>query len=77
MCLPCPITRTPKGLCRDLHYCVGVCPREGYLRLWDLSSRINDQSLTYNVHKPRSDGTGEVVPAAAAAAAAAAGGTPR
>ncbi|KAK0131674.1 NACHT domain- and WD repeat-containing protein 1 [Merluccius polli] len=52
----------PPGLCRDLHYCVGFCGGERYLRLWDFSSRINDQSLTYNVHKPRSDGTQEIVP---------------
>jgi len=40
---------------------VGFCAGERYLRLWDFSSRINDQSLTYNVHKPRSDGTLDVV----------------
>lgn len=51
-----------KGLCRDLHYCVGFCAGERYLRLWDIASRINDQRLTYNVHKPRSDGTQEIVP---------------
>ncbi|CAK6968650.1 RWD domain-containing protein 4 Protein FAM28A [Scomber scombrus] len=51
-----------KGLCFDLHYCLGICSGEKYLRLWDLTSRINDQTLTYNIHKPRSDGTQEVIP---------------
>ncbi|XP_071402446.1 uncharacterized protein [Centroberyx affinis] len=50
------------GLCFDLRFCLGICSGEKYLRLWDLRSRINDQTLTYNVHKPRSDGTAEVVP---------------
>ncbi|XP_076581752.1 uncharacterized protein LOC143317485 [Chaetodon auriga] len=60
------ITRYPgvltKGLCFDLRFCVGVCHGEKYLRLWDLTSRISDQTLTYNIHKLRSDGTEEVIP---------------
>ncbi|XP_042256653.1 uncharacterized protein LOC121889028 [Thunnus maccoyii] len=60
------ITRFPavltKGLCFDLRFCLGICSGEKYLHLWDLTSRINDQSLTYNIHKPRSDGTQEVIP---------------
>ncbi|KAK6323042.1 hypothetical protein J4Q44_G00053810 [Coregonus suidteri] len=49
------------GVCLELRFCVGVCSGERYLRLWDLSSRINDQTLTYNVHKVKSDGTEEVI----------------
>ena len=60
VCLTCG-PPGPKGLCGNLRCCVGVCAGERYLRLWDFSSRINDQSLTYNVHKARSDGTREVV----------------
>ncbi|XP_055012793.1 uncharacterized protein LOC129409895 [Boleophthalmus pectinirostris] len=50
-----------KGLCFDLHLCLGVCFGERYVRLWDLSTRITDQTLTYNVHKSRSDGTKELI----------------
>ncbi|XP_078020258.1 NACHT domain- and WD repeat-containing protein 1 [Epinephelus lanceolatus] len=60
------ITRFPavltKGLCFDLRLCLGICSGEKYLRLWDLTSRINDQALTYNIHKPRSEGTEEIIP---------------
>ncbi|XP_016335060.1 uncharacterized protein LOC107683518 [Sinocyclocheilus anshuiensis] len=49
------------GVCSDLWYCVGFCPRERFLRVWNLGSRINDQTLTYNVHKVHSDGTAEIV----------------
>ncbi|XP_041821593.1 uncharacterized protein LOC121626912 [Chelmon rostratus] len=60
------VTRFPaaltKGLCFDLRLCVGICSGEKYLRLWDLTSRISDQTLTYNIHKLRSDGTEEVIP---------------
>nr|XP_046237578.1 uncharacterized protein si:ch211-212k18.6 [Scatophagus argus] len=51
-----------KGLCFDLRFCLGICNGEKYLRLWDLTTRINDQTLTYNIHKQRSDGTEEVIP---------------
>ncbi|XP_038586012.1 uncharacterized protein LOC119911275 [Micropterus salmoides] len=60
------ITRFPalltKGVCFDLRYCLGICSGEKYLRLWDLTSRISDQTLTYNIYKLRSDGTEEVIP---------------
>eukprot|EP00063_Salmo_salar_P087124 XP_014061959.1 PREDICTED: uncharacterized protein LOC106608527 isoform X2 [Salmo salar] len=49
------------GVCLELRFCVGVCSGERYPRLWDLSSRVNDQTLTYNVHKVKSDGTEEVI----------------
>ncbi|XP_043099106.1 NACHT domain- and WD repeat-containing protein 1 [Puntigrus tetrazona] len=49
------------GVCSDLRYCVGFCPGERCLRMWNLASRINDQTLTYNVHKVHSDGTSEIV----------------
>ncbi|KAJ0006463.1 hypothetical protein NQD34_013736, partial [Periophthalmus magnuspinnatus] len=51
-----------KGLCFDMHLCLGVCSGERYVRLWDLTSRITDQTLTYNIHKSRSDGTKELIP---------------
>ncbi|XP_071334325.1 uncharacterized protein [Trachinotus anak] len=60
------ITRFPgvltKGLCFDLRFCLGICSGEKYLHLWNLTSRISDQTLTYNIHKVRSDGTEEVIP---------------
>ncbi|XP_050970848.1 uncharacterized protein LOC127168239 isoform X2 [Labeo rohita] len=49
------------GVCSDLRYCVGFCLGERFLRMWNLGSRINDQTLTYNVHKAHSDGTAEIV----------------
>lgn len=49
------------GVCLELRFCVGVCSGERYPRLWDLSSRVNDQTLTYNVHKVKRDGTEEVI----------------
>uniref|UniRef100_A0AAV2KL95 RWD domain-containing protein n=1 Tax=Knipowitschia caucasica TaxID=637954 RepID=A0AAV2KL95_KNICA len=50
-----------KGLCYDMGLCLGVCSGERCVRLWDLRSRITDQTLTYNIHKSRSDGTKELV----------------
>ncbi|KAG9347016.1 hypothetical protein JZ751_005943 [Albula glossodonta] len=50
------------GSCFDLRFCLGICNGEKYLRMWNLASRINDQSLTYNVHKVKNDGTAEVIP---------------
>ncbi|XP_064878055.1 uncharacterized protein LOC115117676 [Oncorhynchus nerka] len=49
------------GVCLELRFCVGVCSGERYPRLWDLASRVNDQTLTYNVHKVKRDGTEEVI----------------
>ncbi|KAJ8269670.1 hypothetical protein COCON_G00122770 [Conger conger] len=49
------------GSCFDLRFCLGICNDEKYLRLWNLALRINDQSLTYNVHKVKSDGIAEVI----------------
>ncbi|XP_034712568.1 uncharacterized protein LOC117934738 isoform X2 [Etheostoma cragini] len=57
----CPAVLT-NGLCFDLRFCLGVCSGEKYLRLWDLTSRISDRALTYNIHTLRSEGTEEVVP---------------
>lgn len=51
-----------EGVCFDLRFCLGFCQGERFLRLWNLASRINDQSLTYNTHRVRSDGTQEVIP---------------
>ncbi|XP_070711235.1 uncharacterized protein [Pempheris klunzingeri] len=60
------VTRFPavltKGLCFDLRFCLGICRGEKYLCMWDLTSRISDETLTYNTHKPRSDGTEEIIP---------------
>ncbi|XP_027143899.1 uncharacterized protein LOC109137463 [Larimichthys crocea] len=56
---PAVLTR---GLCFDLRFCLGICSGQKYLHLWDLTSRITDQTLTYNIHKLRSDGTQEVIP---------------
>ncbi len=53
---------SPAGMCLDLRFCLGFCGGERFLRLWNLASRINDQTLTYNTHKTRSDGTVEVIP---------------
>ncbi|XP_073764359.1 uncharacterized protein si:ch211-212k18.6 isoform X5 [Danio rerio] len=49
------------GECSDLRFCVGFCVGERLLRMWNLGSRINDQTLTYNVHKVHIDGTAEIV----------------
>ncbi|XP_052417002.1 uncharacterized protein LOC127961787 isoform X2 [Carassius gibelio] len=49
------------GVCSDLRFCVGFCPGERFLRMWNLGSRINDPTLTYNVHKVHNDGTAEIV----------------
>lgn len=54
----------PLGVCFDLRFCLGICSGEKYLLLWDLTPRIGDQTLTYNIHKLRSDGTEEVIPMA-------------
>ncbi|XP_030018609.1 uncharacterized protein LOC115438877 [Sphaeramia orbicularis] len=51
-----------KGICRHLRFCLGICSGQRYLRLWDLTSRMTDQTLTYNIHKTRSDGTEEIIP---------------
>ncbi|KAG7330095.1 hypothetical protein KOW79_006317 [Hemibagrus wyckioides] len=49
------------GICSDLRFCLGFCMGERHLRLWNLASRINDQSLTYNIHKVQSDGIQEII----------------
>ncbi|TRY69677.1 hypothetical protein DNTS_030265 [Danionella cerebrum] len=49
------------GVCSDLHFCVGFCIGDRFLRVWDLASKINDQTLTFNVHKSRVDGTARIV----------------
>ncbi|KAK3567409.1 hypothetical protein QTP86_019864 [Hemibagrus guttatus] len=49
------------GICSDLRFCLGFCMGEQHLRLWNLASRINDQSLTYNIHKVQSDGIQEII----------------
>ncbi|KAG9274177.1 hypothetical protein AMEX_G11074 [Astyanax mexicanus] len=50
------------GICPDLRFCLGFCSGERYLRLWNLISRINDQTLTYNIHRVQRDGTQEIIP---------------
>ncbi|KAB5579452.1 hypothetical protein PHYPO_G00195220 [Pangasianodon hypophthalmus] len=49
------------GICSDLRFCVGFCMGERYLRVWNLASRINDQSLVYNIHRVQSDGIQEII----------------
>ncbi|KAI4905072.1 hypothetical protein NFI96_016045, partial [Prochilodus magdalenae] len=49
------------GICPDMKFCLGICTGERYIRLWNLASRINDQSLTYNIHRVQSDGTQEII----------------
>ncbi|XP_060102459.1 uncharacterized protein LOC132577048 isoform X2 [Heteronotia binoei] len=39
------------GVCSDLRYCLAFCDGENYLQLWNLASKINDQSLTVTVSK--------------------------
>ncbi|XP_028856386.1 uncharacterized protein LOC114801979 isoform X2 [Denticeps clupeoides] len=51
-----------QGVCFDLRFCVGFCHGERFLRRWNLASRINDTTLTYNVHKVQSDGIREIIP---------------
>ncbi|MBN3301764.1 NWD2 protein, partial [Amia calva] len=50
------------GTCFDLRFCLGVCNNENYLRVWNLASKINDQSLCYNVHRVKGDGIEEIFP---------------
>ncbi|XP_062848885.1 uncharacterized protein LOC134311211 [Trichomycterus rosablanca] len=50
------------GICSDLRFCMGFCMGERYLRLWNLASRINDQTLTYNTHRVPNDGTEKIIP---------------
>ncbi|XP_027025117.2 NACHT domain- and WD repeat-containing protein 1 [Tachysurus fulvidraco] len=49
------------GICSDLRFCVGFCMGERHLRLWNLASRIYDQSLTYNIHKVQSEGIQKII----------------
>ncbi|MBN3291557.1 NWD1 protein, partial [Polypterus senegalus] len=50
------------GTCFDLRYCLAACENENSLRIWNLASKINDQSLTYNVHNSKKhDGTEEII----------------
>ncbi|TSK82214.1 NACHT domain- and WD repeat-containing protein 1 [Bagarius yarrelli] len=49
------------GICPDLRFCLGFCTGERHVRLWNLASRINDQSLTYNIHKVQSDGIQDII----------------
>nr|XP_056711044.1 uncharacterized protein LOC130482358 [Euleptes europaea] len=39
------------GICSDLRYCLAFCDGENYLKLWNLASKINDQSLIVTVSK--------------------------
>lgn len=49
------------GICSDLRFCLAYCVGERYLCLWNLASRINDQSLTYNIHRKQSDGIQNII----------------
>ncbi|KAK6493133.1 hypothetical protein HHUSO_G2632 [Huso huso] len=51
------------GACTDLRFCLAVCGKENHIRKWNLASKINDQSLSFNSHKVKSiDGTEEIIP---------------
>ncbi|XP_041079688.1 uncharacterized protein LOC121297430 [Polyodon spathula] len=51
------------GSCIDLRFCLAVCRKENHIRKWNLASKINDQSLSFNSHKVKSiDGTEEIIP---------------
>ncbi|XP_048383603.1 uncharacterized protein LOC125451016 isoform X2 [Stegostoma tigrinum] len=38
------------GACLDLHFCLAICNGENFLRVWNLASKINDQSLSISVN---------------------------
>ncbi|XP_043561220.1 uncharacterized protein LOC122557528 isoform X2 [Chiloscyllium plagiosum] len=38
------------GTCLDLHFCLAICNGENFLRVWNLASKINDQSLSISVN---------------------------
>ncbi|XP_056416173.1 uncharacterized protein LOC130357501 [Hyla sarda] len=50
------------GVCFDLRFCLAFCEGENVLRLWNLTNRINDQSLTVNVNNAKvANGIQEIV----------------
>ncbi|XP_017574350.1 uncharacterized protein LOC108440128 [Pygocentrus nattereri] len=50
------------GICSHLQFCLGFCTGQRCMHLWNLASRINDQTLTYNIHRVQNDGTQEIMP---------------
>eukprot|EP00062_Callorhinchus_milii_P020822 gi/632976972/ref/XP_007905088.1/ PREDICTED: uncharacterized protein LOC103187409 [Callorhinchus milii] len=51
------------GVCFDLRFCLAVCKGESFLRVWNLASKINDQSLNVNVTKmKKTKGIEEIFP---------------
>ncbi|KAG8453786.1 hypothetical protein GDO86_000422 [Hymenochirus boettgeri] len=50
------------GICCDLRYCVAFLDGENFLRSWNLASRVNDQTLSMNLHRvKRTDGIQEII----------------
>nr|XP_014340238.1 PREDICTED: uncharacterized protein LOC102364681 [Latimeria chalumnae] len=50
------------GVCFDLQYCLAICDRESSLRVWNLASKINDQSLNITMNNvKRKDGVEEII----------------
>ncbi|GCB63918.1 hypothetical protein scyTo_0013262 [Scyliorhinus torazame] len=51
------------GFCLDLHFCLAVCDGENFLRVWNLASKINDQSLSISVNNMKNiEGIEEIIP---------------
>ncbi|XP_038661641.1 NACHT and WD repeat domain-containing protein 2-like [Scyliorhinus canicula] len=51
------------GFCLDLHFCLAVCDGENFLRVWNLASKINDQSLSISVNNMKNiEGIEEITP---------------
>ncbi|XP_041042816.1 uncharacterized protein LOC121277430 [Carcharodon carcharias] len=51
------------GSCLDLHFCLAVCRGENFLRVWNLASKINDQSLSISVNNMKNnEGIEEITP---------------
>ncbi|XP_067885458.1 uncharacterized protein [Heterodontus francisci] len=51
------------GACLDLHFCLAVCNGENFLRVWNLASKINDQSLSVSVNNMKNiEGIEEITP---------------
>ncbi|XP_030048517.1 uncharacterized protein LOC115462659 [Microcaecilia unicolor] len=50
------------GVCFDLRYCLGFCEGENSLRMWNLASKINDQSLSVSMGRGKqTDGIQELI----------------
>ncbi|XP_069796593.1 uncharacterized protein [Narcine bancroftii] len=51
------------GTCLDLHFCLAICSGENFLRVWNLASRINDQSLSISTNNMKNaEGIVDITP---------------